>query len=151
MSAGTNSAILGMRISAPPADSSANTGVGNASTLAAATAAPPRMMDFMDNSLLDTREPQLGDEGHDEADEAQGLGEGRCQNEDGESTPLDLGLTRHSARRAESGQADGQASADNTETVTDNSHDSSFVARLPLTEAAGYLPYVPGAPLGTPR
>ena len=43
---------------------------------------------------------------------------------------LDLRLTGHSTRSTQSRQADSKTSADNTETVTDNSHDSSFVVRV---------------------
>ena len=38
--------------------------------------------------------------------------------------------TGHSTRSTQSRQADSKTSADNTETVTDNSHDSSFVVRV---------------------
>ena len=44
--------------------------------------------------------------------------------------PSDLRLTGHSTRSTQSRQADSKTSADNTETVTDNSHDSSFVVRV---------------------
>ena len=55
------------------------------------------------------------------------------------TTKLDLGLARHGARRTERCKANGQASTDNTETVTDNSHDSSFDVRL---LGAGYPNYL---------
>ena len=66
----------------------------------------------------------LGNEGHDEADEAECLGEGGRQDEDRERAALNLGLTRHGARGAERRKADGKAGTDNTETVSDNSHNS---------------------------
>lgn len=71
----------------------------------------------------------LGNEGHNEADEAECLGEGGRQDEDRERAALNLGLTRHGARGAERRKADGKAGTDNTETVSDNSHNSSFVMR----------------------
>ena len=71
----------------------------------------------------------LGDERHDEADKAQRLGKGGRQNEDGKGATLNLGLASHSARSAKRREADSEACTDNTETVTDNSHDSSFDVR----------------------
>ena len=72
----------------------------------------------------------LGDERHDEADEAERLGKGRSKDEDRERTALDLGLASHGARGAEGGETDGKSCTDNTETVTDNSHNSSFYVRF---------------------
>ena len=57
---------------------------------------------------------QLGDQRHDEADEGQCLDECGAQDEHRKQAPLDLRL----------------AGADNTETITNDSHDSSFVTRL---------------------
>ena len=84
---------------------------------------------FIVNSFEDTSDA-LGDERHDEADEAQRLGERGCQDEDREGSTLDLGLTSHGARGAECSKADGEAGTDNTETISDNSHNSSFAVRL---------------------
>ena len=71
----------------------------------------------------------LGDERHDEADEAECLGKRGRQNEDGEGATLDLGLASHRARGTEGSKANSKTGTDNTETVTDNSHDSSFDVR----------------------
>ena len=68
----------------------------------------------------------LDNQRDDEADERQGLCEGGAHDEDGERAILDLGLTRHGARAAVGGQTDGEACTDDTEAVTDNSHNSSF-------------------------
>ena len=70
--------------------------------------------------LLDRHDgPNLGDQRHNKADEAQSLGECGRQNEDGEGASLDLRLTGHSARGAESSKTDGECCADDTKTVTD--------------------------------
>ena len=108
ISAGMNSAILGMRMSAPAAPSSANAETGMSSAAADAESAIALF----------------------EADQSQSLAEGGAHDEDGEHAALDLRLTGHSTRSTQSRQADSKTSADNTETVTDNSHDSSFVVRV---------------------
>ena len=72
----------------------------------------------------------FNDQRDNEADQSQSLAEGGAHDEDGEHAALDLRLTGHSTRSTQSRQADSKTSADNTETVTDNSHDSSFVVRV---------------------
>ena len=74
----------------------------------------------------------LHDERDHEADEGKCLSERRAHDEDGEDAILDLRLARHGVRNTVSGEADGQTSADNTETVTDNSHNSSFSCMRPV-------------------
>lgn len=73
---------------------------------------------------------QLGDQRHDEADEGQCLDECGAQDEDCEQTTLDLRLTRHRRGCAVGSKANTDAGANNTETITNDSHDSSFVTRL---------------------
>ena len=73
---------------------------------------------------------QLRNQRNDEADQAQSLGECRCKNEDGEGTALDLRLTSHSARSTECCKTNCETGTDNAETISDNSHDSSFVVRV---------------------
>ncbi len=72
---------------------------------------------------------RLGDERDDEADQSECLDEGRSQDEDGEETTLDLRLASHRGRRAIRSETNAKTGADNTEAVTDNSHDSSFAIR----------------------
>jgi hypothetical protein len=82
------------------------------------------------NSLV--RQPLLNDEADDEADEGEGLDEGRAEDEDREQTALNLGLTSHALRNATGGQANANARADNAETITndtESSHCSSFDIR----------------------
>lgn len=74
------------------------------------------------------------DQRDDEADQSQSLAECRAHDEDGEHAALDLRLTGHCPGSTQSGKADSKTSADNTETVTDNSHDSSFVVRDLFTQ-----------------
>ena len=73
---------------------------------------------------------QLGDQRHDEADEGQCLDECGAQDEHRKQAPLDLRLTRHRRGCAVGSKTDTDAGADNTETITNDSHDSSFVTRL---------------------
>ena len=71
----------------------------------------------------------LNNQGNDEADQGQSLSEGGAHDEDGERAALDFRLTRHSGGATIRRKTDCKACTDNTETVTDNSHDSSFVVR----------------------
>ena len=70
------------------------------------------------------------DQRDNEADQSQSLAESGAHDENGEHAALDLRLTGHSTRSTQSRQADSKTSADNTETVTANSPDSSFVVRV---------------------
>ena len=71
----------------------------------------------------------LGDQRNDEADECEGLDECGAQDEDREQTALHLRLARDGRRGAISRKTNADAGADNTKTITDSSHDSSFVSR----------------------
>lgn len=72
----------------------------------------------------------FNDQRDNEADQSQSLAESGAHDEDGEHAALDLRLTGHSTRSTQSRQADSKTSADNTETVTDNSHDSRLRENL---------------------
>ena len=74
----------------------------------------------------------LNNQGNDEADQGQSLSEGSAHDEDGERAALDFGLARHRVGAAICCEADCEARTDNTEAVTDNSHDSSFSWMHPL-------------------
>ena len=71
----------------------------------------------------------LDDKADDEADEGECLDESGAEDEDREQTALHFRLTRHRARGAERSETDANASADDAKTITDDSHNSSFVIR----------------------
>ena len=71
----------------------------------------------------------LGDEGDDEADEGQGLDECGAEDEDSEQAALHLRLTGDGGGGTKRREADADTGADNTKTITNCSHDSSFVVR----------------------
>jgi hypothetical protein len=77
---------------------------------------------FAATSLLDN-------EGNDKADEGKGLDEGRGKDEAREEGALHLGLTGRGRGVAVRCQADADAGAYDTKTISNNSHDSSFVNR----------------------
>jgi hypothetical protein len=82
--------------------------------------------------VVTRRSSLLDDEGDDEADEGECLDESGAEDEDREQTALDLRLTRHTLSDARRRKTNADASADNAETITndtESSHNSSFVIR----------------------
>ena len=69
------------------------------------------------------------------------------QDEDGEDAVLNLGLTGHGARDAVCCQTDSDARADNTKTVTDNSHNSSLSSCAAYRRILNTIP-ISNAPYG---
>lgn len=117
ISAGMNSAILGMRMSAPAAPSSANAETGMSSAAADAESA---IALFWDERFILDAQCYLTISATTKPIQSQSLAEGGSHDEDGEHAALDLRLTGHSTRSTQSRQADSKTSADNTETVTDS-------------------------------
>ena len=72
----------------------------------------------------------MDDQRNDEADKGQGLDERGAKNEGSEQTALHLGLTGHCGRCAIGRKTDADAGTNNTKTISDDSHDSSFITRL---------------------